>query len=69
MAAMCSQYLQPSQQKCSCKEIPAPEYLVLPSNGLHLSTKKGNKALCKALENEPYRSGLGGDKGCNIFVL
>lgn len=53
MAAVCSQYLQRSQQKCSCKEIPAPKYLVLHSNGLHLCTKKETKHCEKPQKMNP----------------
>lgn len=47
MAAMCSQYLQPSQEKCSCEEIPHAKYLFLRSSGLELSTKKETKHCAK----------------------
>jgi len=47
MAAMRSQYLQPSQQKCSCEEIPDGKYLVLQSIGLGLSMKKEKKHCAK----------------------
>lgn len=67
MAVMRSPYLRPSQQNCSCEEIPDAKHLVLQSNGLDLSTKKRKKS--KVSENEPYESGLSRGKGCNLSSL
>lgn len=58
--------LQTSQQKRCCGEMPDAKFLVLHSDGLDLSTKKGKKALCKASENEPYGGGESGSKSRDL---
>lgn len=43
MAAMCSQYLRPRLQKCSCEKIPDAKYLFLHSSSVDLNAKMETK--------------------------